>query len=296
LSGTCERDGTELALNQPYSFSGVKSKLLTWHGCEIEVEGPCDEYIAEQTPEDEPAVVSYLNLHLLLAAQRRAAERGANHFQGPRVMVTGTAHSGRSSLVRTLAAWATKMGQQTCVVNADPREGVLSLPGTLSAAVFGTVMDVESEGGGWGTTPSSGPSPVPVKLPLVYYYGAEKAEEDAGLYMSLVGRMAGAVTARMAEDVDVKSAGLLIDAPTVNISGKSGIDILAHIIDEFSGKMWCRLRGQHHMANEASSQHRHRFGFRASKPGAHAEVQPRKDDPGRTRQCRDVGQVRRCGR
>ncbi len=174
-SGTAERDGTELALNRPYTLANVRSKVMTWRGCEIEVSGACDEYVAEQGPET--PVVSYWNLHLLLTALRADAEQnggsgggggggGSAASTGPRVLVAGPPNSGRTTLVRTLAAWATRMGgRQACVVNADPGEGLLTLPGTLSAAVFGTLMDVESESG-WGGAPSNGPAAVPVKLPL----------------------------------------------------------------------------------------------------------------------------------
>jgi polyribonucleotide 5'-hydroxyl-kinase len=179
-------------------------------------------------------MVSYLNLHLLLASQRAAA--AVHGRMGPRVMVCGTANAGRTSLVRMLASWAVKMGKQCAVVNADPSEGMLSLPGTLTSAVFTTIMDVESDAGGWGTTPSSGPSTVPVKLPLVYYYGHDKAEANAALYKQLLSRLAGSVTRRMSEDPEVMASGMLIDAPTVALSGSLGIDLLAHIVEEFSGK------------------------------------------------------------
>ena len=182
-------------------------------------------------------MVSYLNLHMYLAARRGVGGGGGGPGDGigPRVLIAGPPRCGRTSLARMLAAWAAKMGRQACVVNADPGEGMLSLPGTLSAAVFGTIMDVEGEGAGWGGTPSSGPSVVPVKLPLVYYYGLEKAEDDAALYKGLASRLAGAATARMMEDPEVKATGLIIDAPAVGLGGKAGGDILAHIVEEFSG-------------------------------------------------------------
>ena len=244
VSGTAERDGTELALNVPYRFTGAKSKLLTWRGAEIEVEGDdCDEYVAEHTPAETP-MTSYLNLHFLLQSQRGQARVSGAH-QGPRVLVCGPATSGKTSLVRMLTALATRVvriltalatrvGEHPMAVNTDPSEGMLSLPGTLSAGVFATIMDIEGEGGGWGGAPSSGPAAVPVKLPVVFCYGREKIEEDVSLYKSLISRLAGAATARMAEDPAVRSAGMIIDTPGVNMSGKSGPEVLAHIVEEFS--------------------------------------------------------------
>ena len=178
-------------------------------------------------------MVAYLNLHMLLASQRAdAAAHGGR--PGPRVLVCGAANSGRTSLVRALAAWAAKTGAQCAVVNGEPREGLLTLPGTLSAAVFASLMDAESESG-WGAAPTSGPSAVPVKLPLVHHFGREKAEDDVALYKTLVSRLAGGVTARLTADPAVGSAGLLIDAPAVS---RDGVELLAHVVEEFSGGFW----------------------------------------------------------
>lgn len=152
LSGTAERDGTELALSQTYTFAGTQSKILTWHGCELEIEGACDsEAVVPGGVKPGKGssssggggggglspMIAYMNLHMLLASQRAAAAsmpRGNPAATGPRLLVCGPPHTGRTSLVRTLTAWATKMasaspapGQplhhQPCVVNVDPRGG-----------------------------------------------------------------------------------------------------------------------------------------------------------------------------
>ncbi|VUC21174.1 unnamed protein product, partial [Clonostachys rosea] len=36
VSGTAEKDGIELAPRNPYTFKAVRSRILTWQGCEIE--------------------------------------------------------------------------------------------------------------------------------------------------------------------------------------------------------------------------------------------------------------------
>ncbi|CAK7562788.1 MAG: Cleavage polyadenylation factor subunit clp1 [Sporothrix epigloea] len=273
LSGTAERDGTELASSQTYSFIGTQSKILTWHGCEIEIDGSCDseELVVGGVKHGQGStngaqlspMISYMNLHLLLASKRASAAcvpRGSPGSTGPRLLVCGPPSSGRTSLVRTLAAWATKMSsyaplpkqeasrqpppaqyQQPCVINVDPREAMLSLPGTLSAAVFATLMDLETEGSyGWGGAPSSGPSAVPVKLPLVYNFGYARPSDAPDLYRGLVTRLAGAVSARMSEDATVEASGLLIDTPAMTADEENNsnhlmtIESLVHIIEEFS--------------------------------------------------------------
>ncbi|KAF4925430.1 mRNA cleavage and polyadenylation factor CLP1 [Colletotrichum viniferum] len=236
LSGTAEKDGTELALHYLYTFSGTKSKILTLQGCEFEIEGssPAAEFLAEyHQPQDNPAN-SYLNLHFQLTAMRQRA--AAERREGPRIAVCGALTVGKTTLCRTLASYATRVGAQPIVVNTDPKEGMLSLPGTLSAAVVGSVLDVEAVDG-WGTTPTSGPSQVPVKLPLVYYYGHARAEEDPRKYKQLVSKMAATVTSRFAQDPEAKSAGMIIDTFGISEKSTSGLDSFAHVVEELSANI-----------------------------------------------------------
>lgn len=212
----------------------MRGKLLSWHGCDLEIDGRT-EYDTVATfggqPTTNPAA-SYINLHGRLVELRAAAAR--DRREGPRVLVTGGRAVGKTTLVRTLASYATRQGQQPLVVNADPAEGMLSLAGTLSAGVFATVMDPVAADG-WGSTPTSGPSVVPVKLPLAYYFGRESAEADADVYKMLFGRLADGVSGRLSEDPDVKSAGVLVDAMAVEAGSARGLDLLAHMVDELSG-------------------------------------------------------------
>ncbi|RYO93867.1 hypothetical protein DL764_007918 [Monosporascus ibericus] len=244
LAGTAEKDGTELAPNTAYEFSATKSKINTWHGCTLEVKGPggtnasYDAYISEPSAEETP-LISYLNLHFKLEGMRSAAARGQGQGQrqgrtGPRVMVVGPPSAGKSSLVRTLAGWATRVGRQPLVVNTDPREGMLALPGTLSAAAFATIPDITND---WGvsSTPMSGPSAVPVKLPLAYYYGLERPDDNPRLYRSVCGALAAAANARLAGDPDARAAGMLIDTPGVaaKSSVAAGSEVLENLASEF---------------------------------------------------------------
>ncbi|KAI0478596.1 Pre-mRNA cleavage complex II protein Clp1-domain-containing protein [Xylariaceae sp. FL0804] len=269
LSGTAEKDGTELAPNTPYTFTATKSKINTWHGCALEVSSPAgggyDAYTSEPGADETP-MVSYLNLHFKLEGMRDTAR--ATGGMGPRVLVVGPPTAGKTSLVRTLTGWATRMGRQPLVVNADCREGLLALPGTLSAAVFATVIDPASAAAGatgWGATPSSGPSAVPVKLPLAYYYGLPAPDDNPRRFRRLLSRLAVAATGRLAADPDVRAAGMLIDTGGTlrqqqqqqQQGGAGGYEHVAHIVAEYSvnivvvlgsermgGEMQRRLAGQ----------------------------------------------------
>lgn len=118
------------------------------------------------------------------------------------------------------------------VVNLDPRQGMLSVPGSFSAAAYSSIVDIEE---GWGSSPISGPSPIPVKMPLVYHYGLKDPEEGK-VFKPLVTRMALAVTSRLEEDKASKQAGFIIDSSGTISQGKNGVyEIIEHIVSEFSG-------------------------------------------------------------
>ena len=227
LSGNAELFGTELAQKQIYFFAGTISAIYTWHGCRIEVTGECQsEYIAEETP-----MIMYTNLHFAL--ERIREEAIINGLQGPRVLILGPDNAGKTSLAKLLTAYANRAGRQPIVVNLDPKEGMLSIPGTLSTAAFSSIIDVEQ---GWGSSPTNGPTQVPVKLPLIYYYGLANAEEKTDVYKPLTTRVALSAMNRLHEDEEAKAAGCIIDTPGVISQGKGGYDLIQHILSEFSGK------------------------------------------------------------
>ncbi|KAG9244384.1 Pre-mRNA cleavage complex II protein Clp1-domain-containing protein [Calycina marina] len=223
LSGTAELFGTELALNHPYTFRGTKAAIYSWHGCRLEVKGLCTEYIAEETP-----MISYVNAHFALEKSRDDAQESGG--EGPRVLVLGPSNSGKTSLVKLLTAYAVRMGRQPMIINTDSREGLLSIPGILTATPFASTLDVEE---GWGSSPSSGPSPVPVKSPLCYYYGLENPEDNTRLWKPTVSRLAITATSRLVDDPDVKFTGMIIDTPGSITSGKYSFDLISHIVKEF---------------------------------------------------------------
>ncbi|KAI8942699.1 Cleavage polyadenylation factor subunit clp1 [Plenodomus lindquistii] len=226
-SGTAEFFGTELGPATTYTFEGTKGAVFTWHGCRLEIGGEVEsDYVAEETP-----MVSAANLHFALENFRDRSVASGSVEPGPRVLIVGPDNSGKTSLVKILTSYAVKTGRQPMVINLDPREGMLSIPGSFSAAAFSSIVDVEE---GWGSSPISGPSPIPVKQPLVYQYGLKDPEEGK-VFKPLVTRMALAVTSRLEEDTASKQAGFIIDSCGSISQGKNGVyDNIEHIVSEFS--------------------------------------------------------------
>lgn len=230
--GTAEVFGTELAPSTIYEFAPLtKAAVYTHHGCSLSVTGSCDtDYIANETP-----MTEYTNLHFALENLRNNARQDDG---GPRVLVVGPKDSGKTTLVKTLTSYAIRMGRSPVVVNLDPAEGMLALPGSMSVAVFGTgaILEVEDAGSaGWGTSPIGGPSPTPVKTPLVYHYGVSAAaEERPELFRPVTTRLALAATSRFEEDSEVKRSGMIIDVGGSICGGKAGYEVLSHIVSEFS--------------------------------------------------------------
>ena len=176
-------------------------------------------------------MISYANTHFALDQLREKATLEGR--EGPRVMVLGPENAGKTSLVKILTAYAIRTGRQPVVVNLDTKEGMLSIPGSLSASAFSSIIDVEE---GWGSSPMNGPSQVPVKLPLVYYYGLASPEENTKIFKPVTTRLALSVMSRLQEDQEAKEAGCIVDTSGVISQGKGGYEVIQHIVSEFSSK------------------------------------------------------------
>jgi polyribonucleotide 5'-hydroxyl-kinase len=252
-SGTAEFFGTELAPSTTYSFQGTKGAIYTWHGCTLDIGGETESaYVAEETP-----MTSHANLHFALEQLREGSVASGGAEMGPRVLVVGADNAGKTSLVKTLTSYAVKSGRQPMVVNLDPRQAMLSVPGSFSAAAFSSIVDIEE---GWGSSPISGPSPIPVKMPLVYHYGLKDSEEGK-LFKPLVTRMALAVTSRMEEDRASKHAGFIIDTAGTMSHGRGGVyENIEHIVSEFSGACQIpRIESVSHLTPTSQHPHHHRL-------------------------------------
>lgn len=222
-AGHAELFGVELAPRQTYTFSAFKGAIFSWQGCQLEISGNAESEYAGQETE---YAVEWLNVHGMLEGMR--AQGGSD---APRVLVVGPDSGGKSSLVRSLAAWAVRSGHAPTVLNLDPREGLLAPPSSLSATTVDSSLDIKN---GYGISSSSGPTVSPVRTPLIYHFPYQSPSEKAEVFKPISTRMALSVMNRLEEDATAKRSGIIIDTPGSLNDPKSNYDLIAHIISEFS--------------------------------------------------------------
>ena len=138
--GSAELYGVELALNKTYTLAadagGMKLPIFTWHGCVVDVE--CRDGTSLEmsyTSDETSSNVAAVNTHAQLEALRDEAAASPQQ-SGPRVMVVGPTESGKTSLAKVLTAYAVKLGRTPILVDLDPADNCLSIPGTLSACAM----------------------------------------------------------------------------------------------------------------------------------------------------------------
>jgi polyribonucleotide 5'-hydroxyl-kinase len=234
--GSCELYGCELALQKVYSIpqGGIKVALFTWHGCVVDLwEGSTEGALEiSYTSDETDSNVAFVNTHAQLEALRDESSLAIHNAQddetkkgisGPRVMVVGPSECGKSSLVKTLVAYATKVGRTPLWVDLDPKDNSLSVPGTLTVApMTSAAVSVES----YATT---GLPPNSVH-PLVLYHGSN-SEIHPDLFKGQVDRLAQSIQSRLDHDEQTRASGIIIN--TNGWIEDEGFELLLHAAESF---------------------------------------------------------------
>jgi polyribonucleotide 5'-hydroxyl-kinase len=249
--GSAELYGVELALHKSYTFpeGGLKIAVFTWHGCVLDVDvhgGTSVEcYMSDETSSN----VAVVNTHAQLEALRDQAAAGfaPQHSTnndtssvpatlGPRVLVVGPPESGKSTVTKTLLAYAVKLGRLPLWVDLDPVDNGISIPGTLAACpVTRDTVTIES----WATTgiPSHATSP------LILWHGSASSSDGSGststastssrplpdLFRAQATALGQKINARLAGDDLAYSSGII-----VNTNGwiqEEGFQLLMHTVE-----------------------------------------------------------------
>lgn len=193
LSGTAEMFGSELPMRQEIVFdNGGAGCIYTWHGCEVEVYGkPGHIYMESDT-----TMHTAFATHDVLEARRRRA-RESKTDNGPRVLVAGPADSGKSTIVRQLLAYATRMEWKPTLVDMDLGAGMIGVPGSFGAALIDE------------------PPPINAALAeaqaLHYFYGSMNPNNNKELMQLLLGQLAMNINARQGMQEHERCSGCIIN-------------------------------------------------------------------------------------
>ncbi|KNC75276.1 hypothetical protein SARC_12195 [Sphaeroforma arctica JP610] len=167
-------------------------------------------YTSDSTP-----MVSYINTHAALEQRRTLAEEDLeNKRRGPRCMIVGAADVGKSRVSQTLINYAVRRGRKPLLVDLDCGQGAVTVPGTISAALFERPTEPEL-----GMTNST---------PLCYHYGCTTPERKETHYKYIVEALAKGLDERCLKDDKVRSAGYIINTPAW-VTG-NGTTLLKHMV------------------------------------------------------------------
>ncbi|EKX74033.1 conserved hypothetical protein [Theileria equi strain WA] len=163
--GSAEIFGRELIPDMEISIGeGEKLAIFTWVGCTLQVKG----HVQQEYEAYDNAMREYLNLVNALDAERESAAIKNTH--GPRILVTGSPSSGKSSICMMLCNYALRNGWTPVFVEADPRASTDKkplnfYPGTIGATVVTSIED---------SLPRN---------PLIHFYGYSYIQDNEWLYL-----------------------------------------------------------------------------------------------------------------
>jgi polyribonucleotide 5'-hydroxyl-kinase len=247
VKGSAELLGVELALNQTYTLAadsgGLKLAIFTWHGCVVDVlvaddaKGGLDmSYTSDETNSNVAAVNTHAQLEAMRDEAVIAANNGTNgvstnittsgssNGEGPRVMIIGPTESGKTSLAKLLTAYAVKLGRTPVLVDLDPADNCLTVPGAMAACIMDhDAVSLET----YATTglPVSSSSSQQSQ-PLVLWHGGVQLSPD--LFREQVSALGSKIDQRLQHEDWARSSGLI-----VNTNGwiqEEGFALLVHAV------------------------------------------------------------------
>jgi len=206
--------GAELVPGQDYPLlGGTRTAIYTWHGCRIQVSGPtAQEY-------DAPNVVmrDYLSCAAVLEERRQRADDLA--MPAPRVLVCGSAFSGKSSLCQVLCNYALRREHTPVYVDLDTRYSSIRQLQGLPACV--TAMPVEHAA---DEEPSRR---------MAYFFGHIDWIDNPRLYERVVSHLSKVVLAKLNHNTSPEGARTASSGLVVNAPSQPTAELLGKIIEMF---------------------------------------------------------------
>merc|ERR1719183_3124556 len=173
--------GTEILL-----LGGTRTAIFTWHGCKIQISGPTNQEY------DAPNVVMRDYLSCAAVLEQRRVRADDLDLPAPRVLVCGSAFSGKSSLCQMLCNYAMRREHTPLFVDLDTRYSSIRQLQGLPASV--TAMPVEN---------SSDEEP---SRRIGYFFGHIDWSDNPRLYERVVSHLSRLVAARMTHNTSSEGA------------------------------------------------------------------------------------------
>jgi len=213
-SGKAEVFGAELSPYITYKFTATKVAIFTWHGCTFTIKGKTlKEYDWDESKGHTMPSLIYVNVHTYLNQQRELA---LVHEQiGPRVLVTGSNISGKSSVCKILLNYAAKTGWKPIFCDLDITNNETFVQSTMGATVLESYYPDN-----FFEHPS-----------LVYFYGYLDIASHTKLYQEQVKRLGACVNSKLQEDLKKAKADLF----QVDMNSEKEIPVHQEKMTSFSG-------------------------------------------------------------
>ncbi len=199
--------GAELPLNYPLLFTNNKFAIFCWTNSKIYIQANSNTtiYKSRNNPMNQ-----YLMAHNLINERRKEALVG-NRI-GPNVLITGTSHSGKTTLCHILLNYAVKLGWTPLYVDLD-LSNEITVPGNLSAAVIDYPI----------------PNDFLIDSAISLFHGNPNNEINFYLYEKQISEMANIIKSKMENELEIFKKKLNIHSdknifvnsenPTVYASG-----------------------------------------------------------------------------
>jgi len=153
---------------------------------------------------------------------------------GPRVMVVGNTDTGKSTMVRIFASYAARLDYCPIVVDLDPGQNSLTLPGAMGAALVDKKCLDPAQGF--------------VGLqPLVFCTGSNTPGKNTGVYRAALKALSSGVRKLLEVNETVRQSGCIIN--TCGWTEDTGLDLIKESILAFAPDVILVMVGGSLLAN-----------------------------------------------
>mmetsp|Transcript_60773 Transcript_60773/g.140407 ORF Transcript_60773/g.140407 Transcript_60773/m.140407 type:complete len:434 (-) Transcript_60773:9-1310(-) len=211
-----EMFGAELLPDQDYVLrKGQRGAIYTYFGCVLAVVGKtAQDYVAPNQ-----VMKEYVQCAAILEKRRQRAEDLGN--RAPRVLVTGSSQSGKSTLCTMLCNYAVRRERTPVFVELDTRYSSQVQLGGVPGAVSASVIDSTA----WDDEPVE---------TISYFFGHVEWTDAPQLFQKVTGMLATLVRRKLSSVVksdaltQAQRSGVIVNAPAQPSSA-----VLNHIISAF---------------------------------------------------------------